>query len=408
VNPIDGKEPIGIQSTKRALGRIERGHRIPGRRRGGVLLFALVIIATFAVLWSAVPTIVGSGSAPSVNGPNSSTVSDASTGQFPTSIRHVVVVMLENEDRGTVMDKGLFEKHLTQTYSSASNYYAICHPSAPNYLAITSGKPWQCGSDNYTEYTSANLGSLVDAAGLTWKAYDESMSEPCDRYSSGLYAVRHNPFMFYSDVVSNKTFCDSHVVNSKYFNESAASDSLPTLSFYTPNLCDDGHDYCGGSGLPIVCPPVDYVACTAQADTWLKNWMSPLLNDSIFSKSVFFVTYDESANSDAGYNGTAGGKVYFAAVSPDVKSDFSYTADASPYNLLTTIEWLLGLGHTGHNDSWTSWPPMRSIFKGAETGAADSTPGGRTVSFVPWVPRTTGVKQTVSSLGAEMPVLRRG
>jgi hypothetical protein len=48
--------------------------------------------------------------------------------------------------------------------------------------------------------------------------------------------------------------------------------------------------------------------------------LSPLVNESIFSKSVFCITYDESGNSDAGYNGTAGEKVYLAAVSPDVRA----------------------------------------------------------------------------------------
>jgi phosphatidylinositol-3-phosphatase len=253
--------------------------------------------------------------------------------------------MLENENQAAVLQKGLFEKHLAQTYATASNYYAACHPSAANYLAITSGKTWQCGSDAYHVYSTTNLGTLVDASGLTWAAYDESMPKPCDKTSSGLYAVRHDPFLFYSDVVRDPAFCQSHVLNSKYFNQSAVSGTLPNLSFYTPNLLDDGHN-----------------SNISFADRWLKEWLTLRLTESIFSSSVFFITYDESKNSDAGYNGTAGGKVYFAAVGPDVKADFQYKPNASPYNLLTTIEWLLGLGRTGHNDNWSLWPPMKSMF----------------------------------------------
>ncbi|MGA7861577.1 MAG: alkaline phosphatase family protein [Thermoplasmata archaeon] len=290
---------------------------------------------------------------------------------FPTSIRQVIIVLLENENQATVLRQGPFEKHLAQTYASASSYYAICHPSAPNYLSITSGKPSQCGSDEYKVYSTINLGTLVDAAGLTWKAYDESMPQPCDTSNSGLYAVRHNPFLFYADVVRNAAFCRSHDVNSKYFNESAANGTLPNLSFYTPNLLDDGHN-----------------TNVAFADKWLKGWLSPLLNDSIFSNSVFFITYDESGNSGSGYNGTAGGKVYFAAVSPDLKAGYALTTDASHYNLLTTIEWLLGLGRTGHHDSWAAWPPMKSLFTGS--AGASPVPSGTTASPRAGVPAFGG------------------
>ena len=340
--------------------------RTPTRRtspRGSrnALLLALLAVVLLAGFWSGFPGITGSEAVPGSGGATPRTTPAVSGAQFPTPIRHVIVVMLENENQATVLKQGPFEKHLAQTYSSASNYYAICHPSAPNYLAITSGKTWQCGSDAYHVYSTTNLATLVDAAGLKWRAYDESMPKPCDKSNAGLYAVRHTPFMFYSDVVGNTTFCRAHIVNSKYFNESAANGTLPNLSFYTPNLLDDGHN----TNVPF-------------ADAWLKGWLSPLLNDSIFSKSVFLITYDESGNSNAGYNGTAGGKVYFTAVSPDVKTDFTYTSNASHYNLLTTIEWLLGLGHTGQNDSWSLWPPMQSMFKSSKAVAPTHT--GSTLS----------------------------
>jgi hypothetical protein len=335
--------------------------RIAPREVRNFIVLAVLVAMTLAGVWGGGQWFAGPTSGPSSGGAIPSANGTASTSAFPTPIRHVIIVLLENQNLPKVIQYGPFEEHLRQTYAFANNYYAICHPSAPNYLSITSGNPWQCGSDLYNIYSTTDLGTLVDKAGLTWMAYDESMPKACDTVSSGLYAVRHNPFVFYSDVVTNKTFCRAHVVNSATFNSSAASGTLPALSFYTPNLCDDGHNYCG-TGVN------DAANRVKQSDAWLKKWLSPLLNDSVFSDSVFLITYDESLNSDAGYNGTAGGKVYFVAVSPDVRAGYTYTSNASQYNLLTTTEWLLGLGRTGHHDSWSLWPPMKSMFTSSKAG----------------------------------------
>jgi phosphatidylinositol-3-phosphatase len=146
---------------------------------------------------------------------------------FPTPIRHVITVLLENQDGGTVSAWGPFEHHLDLTYASAPNYYAVCHPSAPNYLALTSGASWQCGSDVYHVYSTANIADLVDAAGLTWGAYMEDMPRPCDTNNTGLYAVRHDPFVFYQDIVGNSTRCETHVQDFSAWDEAVATGNVP-------------------------------------------------------------------------------------------------------------------------------------------------------------------------------------
>jgi phosphatidylinositol-3-phosphatase len=288
--------------------------------------------------------------APSADPPPSvvpATLSHVSTGVvFPTPIRHVVTILLENENAGTVIQNGSYEKYLASKYATASSYYSVCHPSAPNYLALTSGNSWQCGSDNYSVYDSANIADLVQSAGLTWGGYMESMPLPCDLSNSALYAVRHNPFVYYQDIVDNASRCDSHVLNFTAWSDAVATNTVPNYAFITPNILDDGHN-----------------TNVSYADNWLRGWLTPLLNDSFAQSTVFFIVYDESANSNTGYDGLDGGQVYFAAVGPDVRSNFTFTANASQYNLLSTTEWLLGLGSTGHNDSGTAFPAMESLFQ---------------------------------------------
>ncbi|MCI4351821.1 MAG: carboxypeptidase regulatory-like domain-containing protein [Thermoplasmata archaeon] len=332
-------------------------------------------VLLLAVVLSLAGTVVPGLGSFSVHaaGPPQGTVSVASQ-SFATPIRHVIMVLLENENKGTVLSQGPFEKHLAQTYAFATNYYAVCHPSAGNYLALTSGKPWQCGSDAYNTYTSANIGDLTQQAGLTWGAYDESMPTPCDTGNSGNYAVRHNPLVYYTDIVTNTSLCNSHVVDFTAWNSAVSNNTVPNFAFVTPNVLNDGHN-----------------TNVSYADNWLKGWLSPLLNDTFYQSSVFFILYDEGSGSSSGYNGTSGGNVYFSAVSPYVKAGYTYTQNTSHYNLLATTEWLLGTGNAGHNDNSSQFPAMKSMFTtsttaqyaltGTVTAASTGSPiSGATVS----------------------------
>jgi len=264
---------------------------------------------------------------------------------FPTPIQHVFVVVLENAARSTVEQKGPYMVSLAQRYAQATEYYAICHPSAPNYLAMTGGVGHQCGSDAWNVYNTTSIADLLESGGRTWAAYDESMPTACDTTDAYPYAVKHNPFVYYADIVDNASRCAAHDGNFTAWSTALASGQVPNFALFTPNLTDDGHDTSVGT-----------------ADTWLHGWLSPLLNESFFASSVFFVTYDESVNDNTGYNGTMGGHVFFAAVSPYAKTGYNLTANASHYSLLSTVEWLLGVGNTGQHDGTSSFPPLRDLF----------------------------------------------
>src|SRR5437667_12735184 len=76
----------------------------------------------------------------------------------------------------------------------------------------------------------------------------EDMPSTCYGSNSGLYAVRHDPFVYYKDIATNPTRC-ARVVPSGSGAGVLLSDlgSISTASDYmwfTPNLCNDMHD-CG-------------------------------------------------------------------------------------------------------------------------------------------------------------------
>ncbi len=63
----------------------------------------------------------------------------------------------------------------------AANYYAIAHPSLPNYLALTGGSTFGfSGSDCGTcSVSHRNLIDQLEAAGISWKVYAEGLPSPC-------------------------------------------------------------------------------------------------------------------------------------------------------------------------------------------------------------------------------------
>ena len=163
----------------------------------------------------------------------------------------------------------------------ATNWFGVSHPSLPNYLAFDSGSTQGVTTDCTTcgPFGGADLGGQLSAAGISWKAYEESMPSACyTGGSSGEYAKKHNPFVYFSDVLNNG--CSSHVVPFSQFATDMANGTLPTFIFVTPNLLDDMHD-----------------GTVQQGDAWLKANIDPLLHNPWFTSNAagadLIVTMDE-------------------------------------------------------------------------------------------------------------------
>lgn len=234
---------------------------------------------------------------------------------------HVFVVMMENLGYVPAMATSGFAS-LAHRYARATNYWAIRHPSLPNYLALTSGNTWGVTSDCTTCYVSAdNLGAQLSAAHLSWGAYLEDVPSACylAPYAvSPLYAGKHNPFRYYDDIRSNKTLC-SHLQPYGRLEQALRSpkSSIPRFVWVTPNLCDDGHN----------CPP-------AEAAAWLDGFVSLVVHSSAWQKrGVLFVTWDESES-----GGAMGGKVLTLVISPLVRKGLAVGTYYTHYSMLATIE----------------------------------------------------------------------
>ena len=234
-----------------------------------------------------------------------------------------------------------------QEIAGAANYFAVSHPSLPNYLALVAGDtfgvtsdclPVQCALPNTT------ITSLLDGKGLTWKEYAESMPANCSQTDSpdGLYVPKHDPFVYVDSVTGNSgsgvtsAYCDSHVVPFAQFSKDLASSNLPSYSFITPNLCDDAHSCALSTG-----------------DQWLSTVVPRIINSSSFPPTALFIVYDEGSN-NAGFGPNSGGQVVCILVSPFARPGYVSQVPYSHYSLLATVEAIFNTGNLGRNDATAS------------------------------------------------------
>lgn len=261
---------------------------------------------------------------------------------------HIFIIILENKEARQILGSpdAPYLNQLARDYGLAGNYYAITHPSLPNYLALTGGDTFGITSDCNTCFVNAdNIASQLAKAGKTWKAYMESMPGPCftgDGQSG--YRLKHDPFMYYDNIRKNPDLC-SQVVPFTQFSSDLQAGSLPDFVWITPNTCNDMHN------------------CSIRTgDSWLKNWVPKILaSPDWLNNGVLFITFDEGVGQSGCCSFAAGGKVFTLVISNLVKAGYVSPSSYDHYSLLRTIEtsWNLPLLGKAADDSTL---PMSDFF----------------------------------------------
>ena len=260
---------------------------------------------------------------------------------------YVVFVMMENLD--IVKAEQLpYLKDLMNKYAYTRDYTGITHPSLPNHVGSISGDTHglstDCspGPDCHVPGASNNLADELEAAGLTWKAYLEGMPKACTSKDWFLYAVRHNPFVYFDSIRNDRARCIAHDVPFREFQSDLDTGELPNFAWITPNLCNGMHTKCWFWG-----------SREQQGEKWLESFVPKVLASSQFENDgLLIITFDEGKG-DAGCCGApGGGKVLTLLVSNTsaVKSN-GWASDTAynHYSLLRTLEENWGLPYLGHS-----------------------------------------------------------
>ena len=183
-----------------------------------------------------------------------------------------------------------------------TNYFAVTHPSLPNYLALVSGSTHGITNDcTECSVSGESIGDQLTRAGRSWAAYAEGFP------SAPGFAKKHVPFLYFASGTS-------HVRSLSRFDPQR----LPDFAFVVPNLCHDMHD----------CP-------VAVGDAWLKRFVKPLL---AVEDTVVFVVFDE---------GLHGNHIAAFALGTAVRPHAVFGRRVDHYSLLATIEDMFGLPRLG-------------------------------------------------------------
>jgi acid phosphatase len=214
---------------------------------------------------------------------------------------------------------------LAHEFGRTTAYRAVTHPSLPNYLAVAGGSTFGVTDDLSPPSHPIEQVSVFDAviaAGGTAKTYAESMPEPCTLEPVGRYAVKHNPWAYFSSVTSRDD-CRRYDVPSGDPGNGALHDdvgagALPDVGLLIPDLCNDGHD----------CP-------LSTADDWLRRWLPVIMGGPDYRAGdlVVIVTFDED-------DGTADNVVLTTVIAPMI----SHVVTAAPLTHYSLSRFLAELG----------------------------------------------------------------
>ena len=204
-------------------------------------------------------------------------------------LAHVAVIMMENHSSSAIVGSSSapYINRLIRGSAYAADYSALTHPSLPNYIALTSGATQGITDDRTPPAAYAvnavNLADRLDAAGLSWKAYAEGLPQPGYARDTGLFVTKHEPFLYYRDVLDNAARRDRVVPFTQLARDLRSAATTPAFSLITPNLYNDMHD-----------GPV------SAGDRWLARTVPAILRSPAFtsSPSLLVITWDEGEGSD--------------------------------------------------------------------------------------------------------------
>ena len=312
-----------------------------------------------------------------------------------------------------------FINQLARRYGVATNYHGVTHPSLPNYLAAISGDfqgIWDdckagamvtCPPEEfvpgagdatdptfsvYTDPTSplykkvppqltqAQITSsstmphwfagqtIVDQLehkGLTWKAYMQSLPfagvdvefwPTLNGTTFKLYAEKHDPFMYFSNIRNNPARV-ANIVPLPQLTYDLETNHTPNFVWITPDQCNDMHGVSDGG-------PVGYPTCSYPAagldhgaiqlgDAFLREAVTKIMKSPAWSKkSILVIAWDEDDYNSypsgccSSPTGTAGsfGNVLGGALTPAIvinsmSDEHRESAHANNhYSLLGTIQ----------------------------------------------------------------------
>src|SRR6185437_6833760 len=359
--------------------------------------------------------------------PGSSGAGEGGAKAKPPAIKHVFVVMLDEQPYATAFGPASPAHYLTGTLEKQGEllvrYYAVAHEGLADGIALLSGQgPTEATAANcaiYSEVAPASAGadgqvlgqgclypsstqtlmSQLAAKHLTWKSYIEGIdegtgtpsacahpvpgaSDPSASLALGdtapAYQTWRNPFMYFGSIAGSPA-CASHDVGMTTLRSDLAGEaSTPSFSYIAPGPCADGS--------PTPCTP-GKTSGMAAADAFLQKTVPQILASKAYKKDGMLAITVDNAPSGGEYADSSsccgqprfpnlpapigalappgGGQVGLLLLSPFIKKGGGLAQETyDHFSLLATVEQLFGLGKLGYAGLPEVKPFSASLFSG--------------------------------------------
>ena len=354
-----------------------------------------------------------------------------SEGQGANGPDHVFVIMMENHGYDQVIGNTAdapYINSLAQRYNTATNYQGVTHPSLPNYLASISGSsqgiwddckagadvtcapeefvpgssdPGATGSLTAAEAASAastphmfagkTIVDQLEDKGLSWKAYMESLPATGSQVEYAptvgstpvkLYAQKHNPFMYFSNINYPGSPRLQHIVpQENNLTADLSSGKVPNFVWISPNQCHDMHGMAPSGADLIGMPDCGYPASgldhsvIQRGDNYVKSTVRQIMDSTTWktSKSSIVLAWDENdysgsdggPGSPVGQNGDVlgGGHAPMIVINSAAGPQKSTNRVSDHYTLLSTIEHMWHLGCLANTCSPETSGTFEELFR---------------------------------------------
>lgn len=300
---------------------------------------------------------------------------------------HVFLIYMENKGADDIVgsSNAPYINSLINNYGYADNFYALSHPSDPNYIRLMGGSDF--GIDYNPASNAVDAPSLMqemDQAGVSWAGYAQGMPSPGAIVSSGDYAADELPGFTEFGYVYNNTpeYLQDHLLPLTQLSGDLANPStFPGFTWIAANEDNNMEgpvDSLSGVLQFIATQFTDHQYNVAAGDQFVQQEVSTIENSATWNdpnaKDVIIVTFDEDNNNLSLGLGNQGNNVPMIVIPSDgavtaggMQSGHFTTDDYyNQYSLMATIEDALRatpgtLAPLTDNDMYA--PPMNAFWK---------------------------------------------
>lgn len=196
---------------------------------------------------------------------------------------HVVICVLENHAYWSVAGSphAPYLNDLMSRSAVLQEYYALTHPSQPNYLMLYSGDNQGVTDDNLpasTPWSTPNLGASLLQSGFTFTGYSEDLPAAGSlvEVSAGYYR-KHAPWVNWQ---GNGTHQLPVACNQPFSAFPVDYNFLPDVSFVIPNIDHDMHDGTEPTRIEV-------------GNGWVRDHLQSYIDWADQNNSLFILVFDE-------------------------------------------------------------------------------------------------------------------